>query len=114
MESRDTGQATCCGGAIGRWQAPGRTREEKVFSFRERGGREKPVVEVVKGQFYVQNNAYRNVWEVKAVLRLANDMAHARLARVDEPSTMKTIACAALADDSMFEHVDKERSQSAE
>ncbi len=58
---------------------------------------------VSTGQQYVQVNAYRNVWEVKDVFHLSDDIAHARLARVDEPSIVKTVSCISLAEGSFFE-----------
>jgi len=60
---------------------------------------------VTAGQQYVQVNAYRNIWEVKDVFNLSDDIAHARLARVDEPSIMKTVSCISLAEGTFFELV---------
>ena len=64
---------------------------------------------VTAGQQYVQVNAYRNVWEVKDVFNLSDDIAHARLARVDEPSIMKTVSCISLAEGTFFELVPADR-----
>ncbi|MCP4318496.1 MAG: hypothetical protein GY789_21375 [Hyphomicrobiales bacterium] len=59
--------------------------------------------EVTTGQQYVQVNAYRNIWEVKDVFQLSDDIAHARLARIDEPSIVKTVSCISLAEGAFFQ-----------
>jgi len=67
------------------------------------GGHDGLAHEVMAGQQYVQVNAYRNVWEVKDVFHLSDDIAHARLARVDEPTIVKTVSCISLAEGAFFE-----------
>ena len=69
------------------------------------GGQDILAHEVMAGQHYVQVNAYRNVWEVKDVFHLSDDIAHARLARVDEPTIVKTVSCISLAEGAFFELV---------
>ncbi len=67
------------------------------------GGQDRLAKEVMAGQHYVQVNAYRNVWEVRDVFHLSDDIAHARLARVDEPTIMKTVSCISLVEGAFFE-----------
>jgi hypothetical protein len=67
------------------------------------GGQDRLAHEVMAGQHYVQVNAYRNVWEVRDVFHLSDDIAHARLARVDEPTIMKTVSCISLVEGAFFE-----------
>jgi hypothetical protein len=67
------------------------------------GGQDRLAYEVMAGQQYVQVNAYRNVWEVRDVFHLSDDIAHARLARVDEPTIMKTVSCISLVEGAFFE-----------
>jgi hypothetical protein len=83
---------------------------EPVMAWHRDGGHGGHAHEVAAGQQYVQINAYRNVWEVKDVFNLSDDIAHARLARVDEPSVTKTVSCISLAEGSFFELVEDRRS----
>ena len=66
------------------------------------GGQDRLAHEVMAGQHYVQVNAYRNVWEVRDVFHLSDDIAHARLARVDEPTIMKTVSCISLVEGALL------------
>ncbi|MGQ0662977.1 MAG: hypothetical protein ACT4P2_05215 [Pseudomonadota bacterium] len=51
---------------------------------------------VAVGQRYVQAETPKIVWEVKALFKLVDDIDYARLGRVDDPSTLKTLSCESL------------------
>ena len=66
-------------------------------------------VEVRRGQRFCNADAPVIVWEVTDVRNDGAGLPHARLARVGEPKTLKTISCSALRDPRLFRFIGEAR-----
>ena len=61
--------------------------------------------DITEGQYFRRLGPGGGVWQVVTVRRDAIGMSHAQMKRADDPKTLKTLALAALQDQTQFERM---------